>query len=202
MTPLCTGSASNGSGRLPFIPGRTRHNVPLPLPRKYATGSLAGVENPVIRHGRSEVHARPEIIHFTPGSKLRSERAQHRHKGPCQARRGPFHVCRHELGPPMSKVGIPNFVSGPRENIMEGEYVILAMCSWLRISWFRIICWHCWRASGNKWIMYVDLLRPLKNHGLIVFILTYTPWLLCHGFAFWESWVCRWVIRCGTVDEV
>ena len=31
------------------------------------------------------------------------------------------------------KVGIPNFVSGPREYIMEGEYVILAMCSWLRI---------------------------------------------------------------------
>ena len=29
----------------------------------------------------------------------------------------------------------------------------------------------------------LDLLRPLKNHGLIVFILTYTPWLLCHGFA-------------------
>ena len=27
-----------------------------------------------------------------------------------------------------SKVGIPNFVSGPREYIMEGEYVILAMC--------------------------------------------------------------------------
>ena len=26
------------------------------------------------------------------------------------------------------KVGIPNFVSGPREYIMEGEYVILAMC--------------------------------------------------------------------------
>ena len=26
-------------------------------------------------------------------------------------------------------------------------------------------------------------LRPLKNHGLIVFILTYMPWLLCHGFA-------------------
>ena len=84
----------------------------------------------------------------------------------------------------MTKVGIPNFVSGPREYIMEGEYVILAMCSWFRISWFRIICWHCWCASGNKWITYVDLLRPLKNHGLIVFILTYTPWLLCHGFAF------------------
>ena len=83
-----------------------------------------------------------------------------------------------------TKVGIPNFVSGPREYIMEGEYVILAMCSWFRISWFRIICWHCWRASGNKWITYADLLRPLKNHGLIVFILTYTPWLLCHGFAF------------------
>ena len=32
------------------------------------------------------------------------------------------------------KVGIPNFVSGPREYIMEGEYVILAMCSWFRIS--------------------------------------------------------------------
>ena len=31
------------------------------------------------------------------------------------------------------KVGIPNFVSGPREYIMEGEYVILAMCSWFRI---------------------------------------------------------------------
>ena len=85
---------------------------------------------------------------------------------------------------PSTKVGIPNFVSGPREYIMEGEYVILAMCSWFRISWFRIICWHCWRASGNKWITYVDLLRPLKNHGLIVFILTYTPWLLCHGVAF------------------
>ena len=28
-----------------------------------------------------------------------------------------------------SKVGIPNFVSGPREYIMEGEYVILAICS-------------------------------------------------------------------------
>ena len=25
-----------------------------------------------------------------------------------------------------TKVGIPNFVSGPREYIMEGEYVILA----------------------------------------------------------------------------
>ena len=49
---------------------------------------------------------------------------------------------------------------------MEGEYVILAMC-----SWFRIICWHCWRARGNKWITHVDLLRPLKNHGLTVFIL-------------------------------
>ena len=49
----------------------------------------------------------------------------------------------------ITKVGIPNFVSGPREYIMEGEYVILGMCSWLRISWFRIICWHCWRASGN-----------------------------------------------------
>ena len=61
------------------------------------------------------------------------------------------------------------------------------MCSWFRISWFRIICWHCWRASGNKWITYVDLLRPLKNrknHGPIVFILTFTPWLLCHRFAF------------------
>ena len=66
---------------------------------------------------------------------------------------------------------------------MEGEYVILAMCSWFRISWFSIICWLCWRASGNKWITYVDMLRPLKNHGLSVFILTYTPWLLCHGFA-------------------
>ena len=33
----------------------------------------------------------------------------------------------------MFKVGIPNFVSGPREYIMEGEYVILAMCSWFRI---------------------------------------------------------------------
>ena len=33
-----------------------------------------------------------------------------------------------------AKVGIPNFVSGPREYIMEGEYVILAMCSWFRIS--------------------------------------------------------------------
>ena len=33
-----------------------------------------------------------------------------------------------------SKVGIPNFVSGPREYIMEGEYVILAMCSWFSIS--------------------------------------------------------------------
>ena len=32
------------------------------------------------------------------------------------------------------KVGIPNFVSGPREYIMEGEYLILAMCSWFRIS--------------------------------------------------------------------
>ena len=32
------------------------------------------------------------------------------------------------------KVGIPNFVSGPREYIMEGEYVILAMCSWFCIS--------------------------------------------------------------------
>ena len=26
-----------------------------------------------------------------------------------------------------AKVGIPNFVSGPREYIMEGEYVILSM---------------------------------------------------------------------------
>ena len=34
---------------------------------------------------------------------------------------------------PRGKVGIPNFVSGPREYIMEGEYVILAMCSWFRI---------------------------------------------------------------------
>ena len=33
----------------------------------------------------------------------------------------------------LAKVGIPNFVSGPREYIMEGEYVILAMCSWFRI---------------------------------------------------------------------
>ena len=33
----------------------------------------------------------------------------------------------------VDKVGIPNFVSGPREYIMEGEYVILAMCSWFRI---------------------------------------------------------------------
>ena len=33
----------------------------------------------------------------------------------------------------LTKVGIPNFVSGPREYIMEGEYVILAMCSWFRI---------------------------------------------------------------------
>ena len=33
----------------------------------------------------------------------------------------------------LGKVGIPNFVSGPREYIMEGEYVILAMCSWFRI---------------------------------------------------------------------
>ena len=33
----------------------------------------------------------------------------------------------------MIKAGIPNFVSGPREYIMEGEYVILAMCSWFRI---------------------------------------------------------------------
>ena len=40
-------------------------------------------------------------------------------------------------------------------------------------------------ASG--YAVYVNnansVLRPLKNHGLIVFILTYTPWLLCHGFA-------------------
>ena len=36
--------------------------------------------------------------------------------------------------PILIKVGIPNFVSGPREYIMEGEYVILAMCSWFRIS--------------------------------------------------------------------
>ena len=28
----------------------------------------------------------------------------------------------------MTKVGIPNFVSGPREYIMEGEYAILAVC--------------------------------------------------------------------------
>ena len=33
----------------------------------------------------------------------------------------------------VTKVGIPNFGSGPREYIMEGEYVILAMCSWFRI---------------------------------------------------------------------
>ena len=38
------------------------------------------------------MHARPEIIHFTSGSKLRTERARHRHEGPCQARRDPFHV--------------------------------------------------------------------------------------------------------------
>ena len=31
-----------------------------------------------------------------------------------------------------NKVEIPNFVSGPREYIMEGEYVILVMCSWFR----------------------------------------------------------------------
>ena len=35
---------------------------------------------------------------------------------------------------PLVKVGIPNFVSGPREYIMEGEYITLAMCSWFRIS--------------------------------------------------------------------
>ena len=35
--------------------------------------------------------------------------------------------------PPPSKVGISYFVSGPREYIMEGEYVILGMCSWFRI---------------------------------------------------------------------
>ena len=35
--------------------------------------------------------------------------------------------------PADDKVGIPNFVSGPREYIMEGEYVILARCSWFRI---------------------------------------------------------------------
>ena len=33
-----------------------------------------------------------------------------------------------------TKVGIPNFVSGPREYIIEGEYVLLAMCSWFCIS--------------------------------------------------------------------
>ena len=36
-----------------------------------------------------------------------------------------------------SKVGIPNFLSGPREYIMEGEYVILAMCSWFRIRYIE-----------------------------------------------------------------
>ena len=34
----------------------------------------------------------------------------------------------------MCKVGIPNFISGPKEYIMVGEYVILAMRSWFRIS--------------------------------------------------------------------
>ena len=38
------------------------------------------------------------------------------------------------LPPSRPRVGIPNFVSGPREYIMEGDYVILAMCSWFRIS--------------------------------------------------------------------
>ena len=45
-----------------------------------------------------------------------------------------------DLAKPKHKVGIPNFVSGPEEYIMEGEYLILAMCSWFRISCFRIIC--------------------------------------------------------------
>ena len=91
MTPLCKESASNGSVRLPFIQGRTRHNVPLPLP-----------VNTPLAHWRAQktlysgmggpMHARPEIIHFTSGSKLRTERAQHRHEGPCRARRDPFHA--------------------------------------------------------------------------------------------------------------
>ena len=33
-----------------------------------------------------------------------------------------------------SKVGIPNFVSGPGEYIMEGEYVILKITGLLRAS--------------------------------------------------------------------
>ena len=37
----------------------------------------------------------------------------------------------------LPKVGIPNFVSGPREYIMDGEYVILAMCSWFRIRYIE-----------------------------------------------------------------
>ena len=67
----------------------------------------------------------------------------------------------------LTKVGIPNFVSGPREYTMEGEYVILAMCSWFRISWFRIICWHCWRASGNKWISMLTCWGHWKITGLL-----------------------------------
>ena len=49
--------------------------------------------------------------------------------------------------------------------------------------------------------MYVNnansVLRLLKNHGLIVFILTYIIYALVV-----MPWVCRSVIRCGTVDEV
>ena len=156
------------------------------------------------RHGASQSHSSCcELIgHRCPTDEVvRAQRAQ---RPPSSAGSESLR-CKFKFIRGVSKVGIPNFVSGPREYIMEGEYVIreyvireyvirewrenmlylvLAMCSWFRISWFRIICWHCWRASGNKWIKFVDLLRPLKNHGLIVFILTYTPWLLCHGFAF------------------
>ena len=61
------------------------------------------------------MHARSEIIHFTPGSKLRTERAQHRHEGRCQARQALFMPDRAQLRPGWVDWIIP----GPRKLILD-----------------------------------------------------------------------------------
>ena len=43
-------------------------------------------------------------------------------------------------------------------------------------GWNSQFCFWSWRIYNGGRICYI------KNHGLIVFTLSYTPWLLCHGF--------------------
>ena len=71
--------------------------------------------------------------------------------------------------------------------------ILLKFDVWIETQWLPPYL-RIWLTNFVKmlvWIAdtYVD--RPLKNHGLIVFILTWTPWLLCHGFAFYEIYKSR-----------